>query len=144
MTFKSILIAYDGSETSKKAASAAAELADRFHAKVEAIYVMELPVDAITMELAEPATPDVQEKLKGDGLKILDEAQLLLGTVNHPLFTLLEGSPGPSIIKYAETTGSDLIMVGHRGLNRMEELIVGSVSNYIIRHAHCPVMVMKD
>jgi nucleotide-binding universal stress UspA family protein len=144
MTFKSILIAYDGSETSKKAASAAAELADRFHAKVEAIYVMELPVDAITMELAEPATPDVQEKLKGDGLKILDEAQLLLGTANHPLFTLLEGSPGPSIIKYAETTGSDLIMVGHRGLNRMEELLVGSVSNYIIRHAHCPVMVMKD
>jgi nucleotide-binding universal stress UspA family protein len=111
---------------------------------VEAIYVMELPTDAITMEIAEPATADVQEKLKVDGLKILDEAQLLLGKANHPLITLLEGSPGPSIIKYAATTNSDLIMVGHRGLNRMEELLVGSVSNYIIRHAHCPVMVMKD
>jgi nucleotide-binding universal stress UspA family protein len=144
MTFQSILLAYDGSETAKKAAAAASELANRFHSKVEAIHVMEVPAPIVALEITIPPTLDVQERCKGNALYLLDEAQHLLGKANHPLITLLEGSPGPSIIEYATHVKSELIIVGHRGLNRIEEFLMGSVSNYVIRHAHCPVMIIKD
>jgi nucleotide-binding universal stress UspA family protein len=144
MTFQSILLAYDGSETSKKAAGVASELAHRFHSKVEAIHVMQLPDPVVALEITIPPTFEVQERWKGNALYLLDEAQLLLGKDIHPLTTLLEGPPGPTIIEYATNIKSELIIVGHRGLNRMEEFLIGSVSNYVIRHAHCPVMMIKD
>jgi nucleotide-binding universal stress UspA family protein len=144
MTFQSVLLAYDGSVTAKKAAIVASEIAHRFHSKVEAIHVMELPAPVVAMEITIPPTPDVQEQWRGNALSLLDEAQDLLGKDNHPLTTLLKGAPGPSIIEYAANINCELIIVGHRGLNRMEEFLIGSVSNYIIRHAHCPVMIIKD
>ncbi|MCD9020489.1 universal stress protein [Cohnella silvisoli] len=144
MTFQSILLAYDGSDTSRKAAVAASELADRFHSKVEAIHVMQPPAPTAMLELTIPTTLDVQEQWKDQARRLLDEAQHLLGKSNDPLTTLLEGSPGPSIVEYAARINSEMIIVGHRGLNRLEEILIGSVSLYVIRHAHCPVMTIKD
>jgi nucleotide-binding universal stress UspA family protein len=144
LMFDSIILAYDGSENSKKAALAARELAFRFRAKLEAVNVMELPKPVVTVEIVVPISPSTEQSVRREALMKLEEARELLDAGNHPLTTLLEGAPGPSIVEHAKRLRCDLIVVGQRGLNRLEQLLVGSVSRHIVRHAHCPVLVIKD
>ncbi|KIL37529.1 hypothetical protein SD71_02570 [Cohnella kolymensis] len=142
--FHSIVVAYDGSDCSKKAAAAARELAIRFRSNLEAVHVIELPKPVVTVEVVIPASASTEQSIRREALMKLEEARDLLEAGNHPLTTLLEGLPGPSIVEHANRLKSDLIVVGHRGLNRLEQLMVGSVSQHVIRHARCPVLVIKD
>lgn len=53
------------------------------------------------------------------------------------------GEPGQKICQMAKSWGADLIIVGRRGLRGLSELFLGSVSNYIVHHAHCSVLVVQ-
>ncbi len=55
----------------------------------------------------------------------------------------LVGSPGRVICKVAQQWGADLIVVGNRGRSGLSELVLGSVSNYVMHHAPCSVLVLK-
>ncbi|NER79826.1 MAG: universal stress protein [Leptolyngbya sp. SIO1D8] len=57
-------------------------------------------------------------------------------------FTQIFGSPGRSICSLARTWEADLVMVGSHGRKGMRELILGSVSNYVMHHAPCSVLVV--
>lgn len=52
------------------------------------------------------------------------------------------GSPGPVICKLAKTQKTDLIIVGSHGRQGLSEMLLGSVSNYVVHHATCSVMVV--
>ena len=56
--------------------------------------------------------------------------------------TLPYGSPGLRLCEIAKTWQADLVIVGSRGLSRVSELLMGSVSNYILHHAPCSVLVI--
>jgi nucleotide-binding universal stress UspA family protein len=53
------------------------------------------------------------------------------------------GRPADVIVREAQEDGSDLVVVGARGLGAMERLLLGSVSESVLRHAHCPVLVVR-
>ena len=53
------------------------------------------------------------------------------------------GSPGRTICQLAQTWGADLIVIGNRGHSRLSELVLGSVSNYVLHHAPCSVVTVK-
>jgi nucleotide-binding universal stress UspA family protein len=53
------------------------------------------------------------------------------------------GAPAATIVRTAETDGSDLIVVGARGLGMLERVALGSVSESVLRHATCPVLVVR-
>ena len=53
------------------------------------------------------------------------------------------GSPGPAICKLAKTRDADLIIVGSHGRTGLSEMLLGSVSNYVVHHAPCSVMVVR-
>ena len=53
------------------------------------------------------------------------------------------GSPGETIVDIAEEEESDLIVMGTRGFGTFRSLLVGSVSNYVMQQAHCPVLLCK-
>ncbi|MEM8613161.1 MAG: universal stress protein [Cyanobacteria bacterium P01_H01_bin.105] len=57
---------------------------------------------------------------------------------------LLHGSPGAKLCEFAQTWNADLIIVGSRGLARIGELLIGSVSNYVLHHAPCSVLVIHE
>ncbi|WP_035985277.1 universal stress protein [Leptolyngbya sp. KIOST-1] len=57
-------------------------------------------------------------------------------------FTQMNGSPGRAICTLAGTWGADLIVVGSHGRKGLSELFLGSVSNYVIHHAPCSVLVV--
>ncbi len=56
---------------------------------------------------------------------------------------LWEGEPGETIVEAAAAEGADLIVVGTHGRGAVGRLFLGSVSNYVVRHARCPVMVVR-
>ncbi len=53
------------------------------------------------------------------------------------------GNPGEAIVEAAQTAGADLLVVGARGLGMFGRLLLGSVSEQVLRHAQCPVLLVK-
>src|SRR3954447_10678307 len=56
---------------------------------------------------------------------------------------LVEGDPAEELVKHAQDLGADLLVVGSRGLSRVERITMGSVSHKLFHHAPCSVMVVK-
>ncbi|KAI9365266.1 hypothetical protein BD770DRAFT_378158 [Pilaira anomala] len=57
---------------------------------------------------------------------------------------ILSGEPGETLKDFAEANKIDLVIVGSRGLGFFKRQLVGSVSDYLIHHLHCSVLVIKD
>jgi nucleotide-binding universal stress UspA family protein len=55
-----------------------------------------------------------------------------------------EGRPDAEITALAEEIGAGLIVVGSRGLGGIRRTMLGSVSDSVVRHAHCPVLVVRE
>ncbi|MBE9129286.1 MULTISPECIES: universal stress protein [unclassified Coleofasciculus] len=58
-------------------------------------------------------------------------------------FAQIPGSPGEAICTFALNWDADLIVIGHRGLSGLSELILGSISNYVVHHALCSVLTVR-
>merc|ERR1712224_507672 len=52
------------------------------------------------------------------------------------------GNPGEAIVKVSRDQGIDLIVVGSRGLNKVQRTFLGSVSEHVLHHAHIPVLIV--
>lgn len=59
-------------------------------------------------------------------------------------FLVWEGDPGEAIVSAAEAESVDLIVVGSHGRGPVGRFLVGSVSDFIVRHASCPVLVVRS
>lgn len=57
--------------------------------------------------------------------------------------TTRKGDPAHHICEIANDGDYDMVIMGSRGLGRVSELVLGSVSRHVIRHVHCPVVVTK-
>ena len=57
-------------------------------------------------------------------------------------FLVWEGEPGPAILEAAASEHADLVVLGTRGRSRVERALLGSVSDHVIRHAPCPVLIV--
>jgi nucleotide-binding universal stress UspA family protein len=58
-------------------------------------------------------------------------------------FLLWTGEPGQGIVAAAHAEGADMVIVGTRGLDRAGRFLLGSVSDYVVYHSTCPVMVAR-
>lgn len=56
---------------------------------------------------------------------------------------ILYGEPGPAIIDYTNKEQVDLVVIGSRGLNALQEMVLGSVSHKVVKPVHCPVVIVK-
>lgn len=59
-------------------------------------------------------------------------------------FTQIPGKPGQAIEKIAQSWKADLIVMGSRGRSGLSELVLGSVSNYVMHHAPCSVLIVHS
>lgn len=139
--FSKILIATDGSKYSQNAASKGLELA-RFHgAKVFALYVIDLR--ALTTVNGMPAPGNMYPILEEEGKRAVGQVKEMAGDLPVETF-VLAGHPAHTIIQFAKDNGIDLIVTGKLGKSGIEELLLGSVADHVIRHAPCPVLVVRS
>ena len=134
-----ILVAVDGSETSKKAFDESIYLAQKCNSKLDVVHVVscELGGDsAMTFELV--------DEHKIEAKKMLDEYKIQASKNNVAIeISIIQGDPAQVIINLAKTRGHDLIVMGTRGKGAFQELLIGSVTQKVMHHASCPVMVVR-
>lgn len=58
-------------------------------------------------------------------------------------FLVWEGEPGPAIVDAARSEAADLVVVGSHGRGRVERFVLGSVSDHVVRHAPCPILIVR-
>lgn len=136
--YKNILIAADGSDNSLRATQQAADIASLFDGvKVEIVSVIAIDVYSDMVYDPIEAHGEAQREIIKDASQILTDAG-----VDHEI-VLLHGRPADEIIRYAEESGTDLLVIGSRGLGALREFALGSVSHKVLTHAKCPVLVVK-
>ncbi len=137
--FRKILVGYDGSKYSEHAVSVALNLAHCCDAKLVVFAVARPPEPATRVEL-EAMIDDAREHFE-EGFKHIQgrakEADVEIETA------VVVGHPTEQIIHRAETDNVDLVILGHRGVSRFGVFKIGSTSDKVVRHAHCPVMIVR-
>lgn len=136
---KRILVAVDGSEHGLAAVRAAAKLAAQ--GNVKSVTLMN-----VIPTIASTAGVTVLHVEPGDieAWEVFEQPKALLAEAGvEPKLLLAVGDPADEIIRAARDQGFDLIVVGHRGLSPVKAFLVGSVSNRLVSHAPCSVLVVR-
>jgi nucleotide-binding universal stress UspA family protein len=140
MEIKNVLVPVDFSENSKKILEAARYFSEICQAQLHAVFVVQsfddysgffvphMPVAKFEEEMVQAA----EEKMKG----------FLLGH-NKIVAKVLVGDVGEEIIRHAEETGMDLIVMGTHGYKGLEKVMFGSVAEKVVRSSPCPVLTIN-
>ena len=130
-----ILLATDGSEEARIASRMAAGIAEGTDSKLHLVYVAGTG----------GADPRVYEQMRQSSRELLDEQALKMRDAGAKITKkhLRNGRPDQEIVALAEELGAGLIVMGGRGLGRMKRALMGSVSDSVVRYAHCPVLVAR-
>jgi nucleotide-binding universal stress UspA family protein len=145
-----ILLTTDGSQEAGLAAKTAADIARLSNSELHVVHVegfSPYPLAAYS-PLGYLDTETIQtilEERDSEARKILDEQVSHIegsgGTVSSSY--LRQGRPDEEIVNLAEEMGAGLIVMGSRGLGGVRRALMGSVSDSVVRHAHCPVLVVR-
>ncbi|ULL13522.1 universal stress protein [Paenibacillus sp. H1-7] len=140
MLFSNILVAYDGSDLSKKALIKAVEIVKEtssHHDTAPKLDVLHIVQDvSYVMGTAVTIDPKLIQA-------VVDEARQLVPAEVEAEFLVEYGQPALTILKHADDKGSDLILMGSRGLGPIRELFLGSVSHNVVQNAKLPVLIVK-
>ena len=137
--FKSILVAWDGSEHAKRALVEAVDLARTQDARLTLLTVAPPihawpgyvpPITEADLESAATKTLAEGEGIVPDGIPVSGRT-----TVGHP---------GAELLKRAAAANHDLIVMGSRGRGAIRSAVLGSVSHFVLNHAAVPVLVVHD
>lgn len=137
--FRTILIGYDGSRGSECALEVGLSIARNMNSAVEVLAVAYPPEPTTSVELQavidgahehyEEALGRMSDAARENGIRVETDIAV--------------GHPAEQIIRRAEQSHADLIVVGRRGTTAFEKLVMGSVSERVLRYAPCPVLVTR-
>lgn len=138
--FKNILLAFDGSEHSSKAAKLAGEICRSMSSDLWLITVF----DPIPGYIGQPYLDQAIAQRMETAEAVLKDAVAQIGEISGKMTTeLLEGPVAEAILGVIDAREIDLVIMGTRGLSRLQGLVVGSQSQKVIQHATCPVMLVR-
>jgi len=135
-----IAVAIDGSDNALRAAEHAIMLTTYLpKAELEVIYVADYKkaVDDRLLSQNPEGLALKREQILHPVLERTEAAEIDVKT------TILKGNPSQEIIKYVNDAKIDKLVLGSRGLNVFQEMILGSVSHKVMKHAACPVTIVK-
>jgi len=143
--FHSIVVGTDGSETAREAVGQAIELARSVGARIELVSAYEPVTDARLRE-ASHVPEDLHWMInpREDVEATLEEAasEIRAAGVQVEVFAR-QGDPADAILDVAEERGSDLIVIGNKGMTGAKRFLLGSVPNKISHHAPCSVLIIR-
>ena len=138
-----ILVATDGSREAQLAVTTAADIAKSTDSELHVVHVGELPLvyhperHAFRTEYEEHEKEAQQlleaqvERIKGAGATVA-QTHLRMGKADE------------EIVSLAQNLGAGMIVMGSRGHGRIRRALMGSVSDSVVRHAHCPVTILRE
>ena len=128
-----ILLATDGSAEARLAATTAADLANRTESELHVVHVGVLQPVFLSQTEEEPAQLERQAReLLEEQVRRIEEAHLRRGRADE------------EIVELAQSIGAGMIVMGNRGHGRIRRALMGSVSDSVVRHAHCPVTIVRE
>ncbi|MDY6765242.1 MAG: universal stress protein [Halobacteria archaeon] len=140
--YSNILIPTDGSEGTHKAVEHAIDIAQRYDAALHVLYVVNtsaystLPADTNWQSVIEAlekegkrAVKEIEEKVEDSGLKVHRSIQ--------------QGVPHKTILEYAEENDIDMIVMGTHGKTGIDRLLLGSVTEKVVRSSEIPVLTVR-
>lgn len=146
MNVRSILLPTDFSECARRAVPFAADLARLTGARVLCLHVVEPVVPAVGLSpMAEPLpVADYGDEIEGAAARELPSfcgGEGLDGVEVEE--AVVRGEPAAEIVRVAEERKVDLIVISSHGRTGLGRILFGSTAESVVRHAHCPVLVVK-
>ena len=147
---RSVLVAVDGSEDSFQAVRFLQSLALPRQTRVRLLSVVErlrypsTAPQALHAQLVQ-MLKEAEAERRGELDRVLERAAALLDDkITRVTRYTPTGDPAEEIVATADDFDSDLVVVGARGLGRMARVLLGSVSQKVLHHARCPVLIVKE
>ena len=143
---RSILLATDGSEEARLATQAAIELSKATGSEVHVLYVLPSAGELIgPHSYPTNRRESLLEQAEMDARAFLDEQAERIGTEGGKVAEthLKTGRADKEVVRISEELGVGMIVLGSRGLGAVSRALMGSVSDSVVRHAHCPVFVVR-
>jgi nucleotide-binding universal stress UspA family protein len=154
--FQKILVPLDGSEHSLKALEEAAQITKMSSGKITLMNVYSVSVQPFMMSQQSVYGITDRPNLTGDeisrlaedarkfGNRILEDGEQRISAVGVEVEKrLMEGHAVQEIVRAANEGNFDLIVIGATGISHIREMLLGSVTDGVIHHAHCAVLVIK-
>ncbi|MGV8107459.1 MAG: universal stress protein [Nitrososphaerota archaeon] len=143
--YPKILVPVDGSEISYRALDAAIFFSEKLGSNITVMHVMEdIPVTHIESQKLLNDMLEISAACTQQGQDILSKCSetaknkgLIVKTI------LLKGNPASIILDFCRNGKCDVIIMGNRGLGKIREIVLGSVSSKIIHNSSCPVLLIK-
>ena len=143
-----ILIAYDGSDSSRKAVDFIRKMAK---SEDEIILLTVIPAELLSSTFTKMLLPniDLATVAKDSSFKeraeetLREVAEKLKGVVANVETLVESGDPADEILVTAKSKGCNLIVVGYKGYGKEGRFLIGSVTDKIVRHAYCSVLVVR-
>ena len=133
-----ILIAIDGSASSKHAVEYALKLAKEVKAEIEIIYVVRYAIGAVD---AGVLPIDIEAHEKENAVNIINKIKVAHPNVKINDFETI-GYPTEEINKIIKNWEADLLVIGHHTHSFIDKILMGSVENTLLHHIHIPVLVI--
>jgi nucleotide-binding universal stress UspA family protein len=142
MTFQKILVAADDSAFAAHAASIGVELATRLRAKIAFVNVIDSYAALVGGDSGTSAAESVA-LAEGEAKSMLAAFRQRASATPAALEFLAFGQPAAQIVHTARTWPADLIVIGSHSRGAVQKLLLDSVAEAALRHAHCPVLVVR-
>jgi universal stress protein A len=140
MVPKLILVPIDFSANAEQALDYACALAGKLGSTVCLVHAVSSPPSALQVALSE----DILENLVKEHREALDKiAGERRALASFGEVTIEVGDPRDAIVGTARALGADLIVMGTHGRRGLSRVMMGSVAEDVIRHAPCPVLVVR-
>ena len=139
MSFQKILIAVDGEPLATDAAELGIELASSLGAEVAFVHAIEPGLSQ-----APGITPaDLIAEAEREGRRLIAGFRQLRPQPHAPLEFIHVGKPASEIVRTAKEWPADIIVIGSHGRHGIQRALLGSVAEAVVRHAPCPVLVIR-
>lgn len=142
--FSTILFANDFSEGSENAFDYALSLVKQFSAKLLIVHVINEPVDLRGFYVPHISFENLEKEITDGAEKMMERfcSEHLDGIEKFEKY-IITGIPYEEIVKKADESGADLIIMGTHGRKGVDHLLFGSTAERVVRNAGCPVMTVR-
>lgn len=141
--FRRVVVAVDGSATSIRAARTAVRLADHMGVPLVMLHVFPLMSNDIAGALGMSAS-EIEEVRDRSARRTFEEVRSEISDREIEIHEVARvGDPAAEILDYLDNDVETLMVMGRRGQSKVGSLLLGSVSDKVLRHTHTPVTVVS-